>query len=240
MDYNIHLENFDGPLDLLLHFVRQTKLDIYEINMSEIIENYLNYIHTLQFLNIDIGSEFLLMATSLVHLKSKMLIGKTEEVDETEEEFNITSEEDLKNKIIEYEKYKSITKDFQDLESKRSQIFTKIPENIKNYMEEPELVNDGVTIEDLVKALMNIEERMHYKEPVETKITKKEISVKDRVIKIRDYLSIKKHCYFEELFDYPSKDYIIATFLAILEMSKASEIRLFQENNFHQIEVEAI
>lgn len=240
MEYNIHLENFDGPLDLLLHFVRQTKLDIYEINMSEIIENYLNYIHTLQFLNIDVGSEFLLMATSLVHLKSKMLIGKTEEVEETEEEFNIKSEEDLKNKIIEYEKYKSITKSFQDLESKRSQIFTKIPENIKSYMTEPELVNEGLTIEDLVKALMNIEDRMHYKEPVETKITKKEISIKDRVIKIRDYLSIKKRCYFEELFDNPSKDYIIATFLAILEMSKASEIRLFQENNFHQIEVEAI
>jgi len=240
MDYNIHLENFDGPMDLLLHLVKMTKLDIYEINMSTIIENYLTYIKTLQHLNIDVGSEFLLMASSLVHLKSKMLIGKTVEEENVEDEFSIESEEDLKNKLIEYEKYKEVTKELQKLALKRSEIYTKIPENIKDYMEEVELVNDGVSVEDLVNALKNIEERLHYKEPVETKITRKEISVADRVTRIRDYLQIKKHCFFEELFDVPSKDYVIATFLAILEMSKFREIRLFQKQNFESIEVEMI
>ena len=118
MDYKIHIENFDGPMDLLLHLVKETKLDIYEIQMSEIIESYLNYIQSLQSLNIDIGSEFLLMASSLIHLKSKMLIGKTNEEPDSEDEYNITSEEDLKQKIIEYEKYKNIIKDLQELEEK--------------------------------------------------------------------------------------------------------------------------
>ncbi len=240
MDYNIHLENFDGPLDLLLHFVRQTKLDIYEINMSEIIENYLSYIKTLQYLNIDIGGEFLLMASSLVHLKSKKLIGKTVEEETTEDEYNITSEEDLKNKIIEYEKYKTLSQELQTLEEKRNQIYTKLPENLKNYQRQAELINDGLTIDDLVQALLNIEARIHYKEPVETKITRKEISVGDRVNRIRDYLKIKRRCHFEELFEIPKRDYIIATFLAILEMSKAMELRIFQEENFNQIEVEAL
>ena len=99
MNYEIHLENFDGPMDLLLHFVKETKLDIYEIQMSSIIENYLDYINSLKHLNIDIGSDFLLMASSLLHLKSKMLIGKTQVEEESEDEFNITSEEDLKRKI---------------------------------------------------------------------------------------------------------------------------------------------
>ena len=153
MDYKIHIENFDGPMDLLLHLVKETKLDIYEIQMSEIIESYLNYIQSLQSLNIDIGSEFLLMASSLIHLKSKMLIGKTNEEPESEDEYNITSEEDLKQKIIEYEKYKNIIKDLQELEEKRSEIYTKLPEHLENYVTTPELENTGLTAEDLLKAL---------------------------------------------------------------------------------------
>lgn len=238
MDYKIHIENFDGPMDLLLHLVKETKLDIYEIQMSEIIESYLNYIQSLQSLNIDIGSEFLLMASSLIHLKSKMLIGKTNEEPESEDEYNITSEEDLKQKIIEYEKYKNIIKDLQELEEKRSEIYTKLPEHLENYVTTPELENTGLTAEDLLKALQNVQIRLHYKEPLDTKITRKEISVKKQVLKIRSILQIRKSCLFEELFDVPSKDYIIATFLAILEMSKSKEIKLFQKENFESIEVE--
>ena len=123
MEYTIHLENFDGPMDLLLHLVHQTKLDVYELNMSEIIESYLTYIKTLQHLNIELGGEFLLMASSLVHLKSKKLIGHTTSEESNEDEFDISSEEDLKNKITEYEKYKKISKELRGLEEKRNQVF---------------------------------------------------------------------------------------------------------------------
>lgn len=240
MNLELHLENFDGPLDLLLHLVKETKVDIYEINMSEIIETYLNYIESLQELNIDVGSEFLVMAASLIHLKSKMLIGKTEEEQETDDEYNITSEEDLKNRIIEYEKYKNITKELQELEARRKEIFTKIPENLKEYKEKKELINDGLTIDDLLKALLKIEERLRYKEPLETRITKKEISVKEQILSIRSILKERKKCCFEDLFSKATKDYIIATFLAILEMTKQKEIILEQKSSFEPIMVEMI
>lgn len=240
MNYEIHLENFEGPMDLLLHLVKETKLDIYEIQMSQIIESYLSYIKSLQELNIDIGSEFLVMASSLLHLKSKKLLGKeTEEVAE-DDEYNITSEEDLKNKILEYEKYKNITKELQELEMKRKEVFTKIPENLKNYQEKQELINDGLTVDDLLKALLKVEERLRYKEPLETKITKKEISVKDRIASIREILIKKTKCHFEDLFEAANKEYIIATFLAILEMSKQKEILLKQDGLFESILVERI
>ena len=240
MNLELHLENFDGPLDLLLHLVKETKVDIYEINMSEIIETYLNYIESLQELNIDVGSEFLVMAASLIHLKSKMLIGKTEEEQETDDEYNITSEEDLKNRIIEYEKYKNITKELQELEARRKEIFTKIPENLKEYKEKKELINDGLTIDDLLKALLKIEERLRYKEPLETRITKKEISVKEQILSIRNILKERKKCSFEDLFSKATKDYIIATFLAILEMTKQKESILEQKSSFESIMVEMI
>ena len=240
MNIELHLENFDGPLDLLLHLVKETKVDIYEINMSEIIETYLNYIESLQELNIDVGSEFLVMAASLIHLKSKMIIGKTEEEQETDDEYNITSEEDLKNRIIEYEKYKNITKELQELEARRKEIFTKIPENLTEFQDRKELINEGLTVDDLLKALLKIEERLRYKEPLETKITKREISVKDQIVSIRNILSQKRKCLFEELFFQATKEYIIATFLAVLEMTKQKEIMLKQKSNFDSIMVEMI
>lgn len=239
MNYSIHLENFDGPLDLLLHLVKETKMDIYEINMAQIIENYLAYINSLQELNIDINSEFLVMAATLIHLKSKKLIGKQDE-ENSEDEYAIASEEELKMRIIEYEKYKNITKDLQELELKRKEIFTKLPENLGDYKRKPELINEGITVDDLLKAWLKIEERLQYKEPIETRITKKEISVQDRMIWIRDVLKEKKRCPFEDLFDIVSRESCIATFLAILEMCKQKEIGLEQQETFGAIWVERI
>ena len=239
MNMEFHLENFDGPLDLLLHLVKETKLDIYEIQMSEIIESYLNYIHSLQKLNIDVGSEFLVMAANLLHLKSKKLLGKDEE-EEEESEYSVTSEEDLKRKIIEYEKYKNITKDLQTLEAKRKEIFTKFPENLKEFQDKEILLNDGLSVDDLIKALNDVLTRVRYKEPLETKITHKELSVKTQVEYIKNYLKERKKCFFADLFQEASPDYIITTFLAILEMCKQKEIHLEQKNLFEPIVVEAI
>ena len=239
MNLELHLENFDGPLDLLLHLVKETKMDIYEINMAQIIENYLAYINSLQELNIDINSEFLVMAATLIHLKSKKLIGKQDE-ENSEDEYAIASEEELKMRIIEYEKYKNITRDLQELELKRKEIFTKLPENLGDYKREPELINEGITVDDLLKAWLKIEERLQYKEPIETRITKKEISVQDRMIWIRDVLKEKKRCPFEDLFDIVSRESCIATFLAILEMCKQKEIGLEQQDRFGAIWVERI
>ncbi len=239
MDYLIDINNFHGPLDLLLHLVKSPEMDIYEINTSVIIEEYLNYINKMQDLNIDIASEFLVMASSLVHLKSKMLIGQTDEKKEEENEFEIASEEDLKNKIIEYEKYKTITETFKELEEKRSEFYTKAPSSLKEYQEN-DFSNDGsITLDDLVKAFLDYKERINLKKPIRTKITKKELSVEERIVTIKEKLVQEKRVDFFDLFEEQTKEYLIVTFLAILEMNKNDEVLLIQERNFEHIFVES-
>lgn len=239
MDYLIDINNFHGPLDLLLHLVRSTEMDIYEIDTSVIIEEYLNYIEKMQDLNIDVASEFLVMAATLVHLKSKMLIGSTEENESEETEFEINSEDELKTRILEYEKYKNMTEVFKELEEKRNDFFTKEPVSLKEYSDMG-LKNDGsVTIEDLVQALLTYQDRLNEQKPIHTKITKKELSVEDRIVSIKDKLKINKKIDFLDLFEEVTREYLIVTFLAILQMNKNDEINIYQEQNFGNIIVES-
>ena len=124
MTYNFCVSDFEGPLDLLLHMIKESKMDIYEINISDIINQYLDFIHSLEEKNIDIASEYLVMASELIHLKSKLLVNRKDEEQETEDEFSFSSEEDLRNKLLEYEKYKLLTQSFQELEEKRGEVYT--------------------------------------------------------------------------------------------------------------------
>ncbi len=237
MDYKITINDFEGPLDLLLHLVKETKMDIYQIDTSIIIEEYLKYIENMQDLNIDIASEFLVMAAELIHLKSKMLLNIKEETEETDE-YSIVSEEDLKNRIIEYEKFKNMSEIFKSLEETRSEVYTKIPENLSK-ITDTTIANDGsVTLQDLLDAFASFQNRLKYSKPLNTRITKKELSVAKRRESIRNLLDKKSKLEFTELFEQFDKEYIVVTFLAILDMSKNDEILLTQENNFDKIMIE--
>lgn len=239
MDYLVDIKNFHGPLDLLLHLVRSKEQDIYEINTSEIIEEYLHYINKMQDLNIDIASEFLVMAASLIHLKSRMLLGATEEPTEEENEFQIQSEEDLKEKILEYEKYKNMTSLFKELEEKRSDFYTKTPSSLKEFTDQ-KVTNDGsVTLEDLIQAFLDYQKRINYQKPVQTKITRKELHVEDQIISIKNKLKDCGKMNFIDLFEETTREYFIVTFLAILEMSKNDDIQIYQEHNFENIVIES-
>lgn len=238
MDYLIDINDFHGPLDLLLHLVKSKEQDIYEISTSVIIEEYLDYINKMQDLNIDVASEFLVMAATLIHLKSKMLLGITEETPEEENEFNINNEEDLKSRIIEYEKYKNMTNVFKELEEKRNEFYTKSPVSLKEFTDQ-KISNDGsVTIDDLISAFLAYKERINYQKPINTKITRKELSVEDQMKSIKNKLNIRGKMDFIDLFEEVNREYLIVTFLAILQMSKNDEIFIYQENNFDNIVVE--
>ena len=240
MDYTVNINDFHGPMDLLLHLVKTAKMDIYEINTSIIIEGYLNFIKKMQDLNIDIASEFLVMAATLVHLKSKLLIGIKDELDNNEElEYDINTEDDLKKRIIEYDKYKNMSEIFKKLEDKRSDFYTKSPESLAEYANTTCVSNGNVTIDDLVDAFLAYQERINMQKPLQTKITKKEISIEERISHIKKILSFQKKVNFIELFTTVSKDFVVATFLAILQMAKNQEIKLIQEDNFQNIVVES-
>ena len=238
---NLHLEDFEGPFDLLLHLVRVSKVDIYEVNIKEVIDQYLNFISSIPDDDLDSSSEYLVMASELVHLKSKMLVKKNEEVEEEESEFNITSEEDLRDKLISYEKYKNMSDTFRVLEENRMDYYTKVPENLKEYMDEEEnVVNSEVSINDLLNAFLEMQKRVNYEKPITTKVMKKEYSVKQRIKEIRSLLKIKKRVEFTELFEEVTKENVVVTFLSLLDMSKNKEITLKQDKIFSTILIESV
>lgn len=233
------IDDFNGPLDLLLHLVKESKMDIYEVPIEHITSEYLNFIDEMEEMNIDIASEYLVLASELIHLKSKMLLNIKDSEDDSEQlEFKIGTEEELRNRLIEYKRYKELCEDFKLLESKRGEVLTKLPESLSEYKTEVPL-NTDTTIDDLVKAMNVFLERQKFTKPLSTKITRKELSVEKRTREIRDILGKHKRVDFFELFEEPTRDYIVVTFLSILEMTKNKEIDIKQEQNFSNILIEA-
>lgn len=230
--------DFEGPLDLLLHLIKKSKMEIFDIEISDITNKYLNYIKEMSDMNLDIASEYLVMAAELIEMKSKKLLPIQKEEDEEVEEVN--PEEELKRRLVEYKKYKESTEIFKTLEEKRSNYYTKAPELLQKYSNE-KLENDGsVGITDLLDAFKKLLERQEYNKPINTRITRREFSVKERTEKIREILKVKKRLNFVELFDDFSKSYVVVTFLSVLEMVKNREINIKQDNNFSDIYLERV
>ena len=231
--------DFEGPLDLLLHLIKKSKMEIFDVEISEITKEYLNFINEMNEMNLDIASEYLVMAAELIEIKSRKLLPNSDEDEDSENEEE-NPEEELKRRLMEYKKYKESTQVFRDLEKNRASYYTKAPEIFKNYSNET-LVNDGsIGVLDLLEAFKKLLEREEYNKPVNTKIARKELSVKERVAKIRDILKEKKKVNFVELFDDFSKPYVVVTFLSVLEMAKNREITLKQDNNFSDIYLERV
>ena len=230
--------DFEGPLDLLLHLIKKSKMEIFDIEISEITNQYLNYIKSMTDMNLDIASEYLVMASELIEMKSKKLLPKNEEKEEDEEVED--PEVVLKRRLVEYQKYKESTNVFRDLEKNSSSYYTKAPESLKKYSLE-KLENDGsVDVYDLLDAFQKLLERQEFNKPKNTKIARKELSVKERIVKIRDILRVNKRVNFVELFDDFSKPYVVVTFLSVLEMVKSREINIKQDNNFSDIYIERV
>lgn len=241
MNYTFYINDFEGPLDVLLHLVKQAKMDIYEINLFTLIKEYLDFIKEMQDLNIYVASEYLSMASELVHLKSKMLVNKQDDSEEeTDDEFSIKSEEDLRKKLLEYENIKNITGTFKNLESKRSEIYTRFPESLKEYYEPSEVPKGLYDANTLYKAFLEVEKKLKLLKPLDTTITKKEISVEQRTQEIKNILKVRGKVDFYSLFTINTKEYIVITFLTILTMSKNKELKISQEDNFSPIIVEGL
>ena len=155
--------DFEGPLDLLLHLIKKSKMEIFDIEISEITNQYLNYIKSMTDMNLDIASEYLVMASELIEMKSKKLLPKSEEKEEDEEVED--PEVVLKRRLVEYQKYKESTNVFRDLEKNRSSYYTKAPESLKKYSLE-KLENDGsVDVYDLLDAFQKLLERQEFNKP---------------------------------------------------------------------------
>ncbi|MRX71057.1 segregation/condensation protein A [Bacillus lacus] len=239
MKYEVKLDAFEGPLDLLLHLINRLEIDIYDIPVSEITDQYMSYIHTMQVLQLDVASEYLVMAATLLSIKSGMLLPKQEE--ELLEDFEYAEEEDpreeLMRKLIEYRKYKDAAKDLLALEEESSLSYTRPPLDSSKFAEIPAAEQPlNVTLYDMLGAFQKVLRRKKLQKPLQTRITRQEIPIEKRMEEIiRDLQTLKGRCQFSDLFPQDNKEYLVVSFLAILELMKNNTIKIEQEDNFSDI-----
>jgi segregation and condensation protein A len=233
MDYKITIDNFDGPLDLLLHLIKQSNIDIFDISIEQITKQYLEYIKSMERLNLNVASEYLTMAAELIEMKSSILLPSDKNKDD--DEYEEDPREKLINRLLEYKRYKEVTSIFKNLEELRKNIYTKDPSSLSEYIDEETKIVSELTKDDLLEAFSKFLERKQLEKPLNTTITKKEYSVKDRSNEILKLIHTKKRVSFDELFEVMTKEYVVVTFLSILELAKKQLVIIDQENNFANI-----
>ena len=230
MNYEVNIDGFDGPLDLLLHLIKKSNIDIVDININDITKQYLDYINKMEELNLDVASEYLVMAAELLEIKSNSLLPKPEVEEEEEED----PRERLIRRLLEYEQYKKVTEEFKELELERQEVFTREPDRLEEYKSD-EKIDYGVNLDDLLEAFKNFIQEKENDKPLNTKITNKEYSITKRCYEIKNLLKKKKKVDFKELFEEYNKEYIVITFLSILSMARNGELVIEQESNFNNI-----
>ena len=234
MEMEFKINDFEGPLDLLLHLIKESKMDIMNIEIELITKQYMDFLDSQEKMNLEVSSEYLVLASELLEIKSRLLLPNNK-VDENGEEVVEDPREELVNRLLEYQTYKNITSLLQEKELLRKDIYTKSPENIKNYVDERTEIHADVTLDDLLAAFQRYYQRKIDNKPLNTKVTVNEISVSSRRHDIKNILKTKRRVSFFELFPVVSKEYVVATFLAILEMCKNNEITIMQNDTFDDI-----
>lgn len=232
MEYIVTIDQFEGPFDLLLHLIKQSDLDIYEIKIEDIVGQYFNYIEQMEQLNLNIASEYLVMAAELMEMKSSMLLPRKNEV---EDEYEEDPREQLIQRLLDYQNYKNISEKLKELEQDRKTYFTKEPSDLREFTEEKQPLTDDLTLDNLLQAFSKFLERKETTRPLNTKIAVKEYSVHLRSEEIRTLLHQKKKVSFEDLFDIVTRDYVVVTFLSVLDLAKKQELEIVQEANFEKI-----
>ena len=232
--YQVKLPTFEGPLDLLLHLINELEIDIYDIPVSEITDQYMNYIHTMKVIELNIASEYLVMAATLLEIKSAMLLPKKEIL--YEDEYEEDPREQLIHRLIEYRKYKLAADHLKDKELEENQIYTRPPVQFNDYMTKQPVVQGDLTIFDMLHALQHVFKRKSWNAPLQTTVNKVTISIEQRAQEIMTILKqTKEHMLFHELFPYPTKSHIVTTFLAILQLLKYNQIECHQTGQFQPI-----
>ena len=244
MGIPVKLEVFEGPLDLLLHLIEKNKIDIYDIPIVEITDQYMEYIHAMEREDLGVMSEFMVMAATLLDIKCKMLLPK--EVNEEGEEEDPRAE--LVEKLLEYKMYKFMSYELKDKMDDAANVFFKeptLPDEVMQYKEpvDPKELLAGLTLEKLNAIYKSIIRRQEDKvDPIRSKfrtIEKEEVSLSDKMIEIKEFARTHRKFSFRNLLEsQSSKVQVIVTFLSILELMKMGHIHVEQDGLFDDISVE--
>lgn len=236
MEYQVTTEEFNGPLDLLLHLIKEHDMDLMDLDVASICDQYLAYIETMDPTLLETVSEYLVMAAWLVEMKSKLLLPKAvldDEEDDYEEERRKMIE-----RLIEKNKINEILDEFESAFENRQLMHSKIPSSMESYISELETsIPDDLEVYDLLKAMQKVMQRQALLHPLETKVARVEITIEERTSQIQEYFSRHKgeKVEFEELFDGKDRYFAIVTFLSILVLAKDKKLEIFQDKNFDKI-----
>ena len=228
-DYKIKLEVFEGPMALLMHLLEKNQLDIYDIPIALVTEQYLAYLQALEEFNIDIASEFLLMAATLLQIKSRMLLPKVPKIlEQVEDEFDPRQE--LVDRLLEYRKFKEMSTIMEDMMQERERFFTRLPQDFG--LEFP--LPMGLKIDDLLSAFAAVWESSIDEYEV---VAREEFSVHDKIADILYLLYKNKGTleFSQAVIRTGTRSEIIATFLAMLELIKVQRVTISQQRSFGPI-----
>jgi segregation and condensation protein A len=234
--YKVKLDAFEGPLDLLLYLIRKNEVHIYDIPIAAITEQYLAYVDVMQELNLDVAGEFLVMAATLIHIKSKMLLPRPETAQDSflEEE---DPRDELVRRLLEHQKFKAAADALHDRETTRSAQYTRPDSRVADAVNdqfEPELEVDLFSLLAAFKGVLTRASRRP-----RMVLPPEQISIEDRIEQLLGRLSETEACGFEDLFEDGdgSRGFMIVTFLSLLEMIRLKLIRVFQSGSFGAIRV---
>ncbi|MCD8364234.1 MAG: segregation/condensation protein A [Clostridiales bacterium] len=243
MDLSVKLEVFEGPLDLLLHLLDKNKVSIYDIPIVEITDQYLEYIREMQRQDLNIMSEFMVMAATLLDIKARWLLPKEESEEEEEED----PRAELVEQLLQYKMCKYMSMELKDrqLDAGR-QIYRvqNLPPQVREYEEPVDLdkLTEGLDLQALHKIFRSVISRQAEKvDPIRSKfgkIEKEQVSVEDKLLCLEKYLNTHQACSFRELLEHQhSRVEVVVTFLAVLELMKMGQILAQQEETFGEIRI---
>ena len=227
---DIKLKDFEGPLDLLLHLVSKYQMDIYDVPITEVIEQYLAYISTLQAMRLEVAGEYMVMASQLMLIKSRKLLPKVAEVSDLEDDL----EQDLLSQIEEYRKFKLLGEQLEVKHQERAQYYSKAPTEL--IYEDAELVHDKTTIDLFLAFSTLLTKKKEEFSKSHTTILRDEYKIEDMMVIVREALVESEQLCLQDLFK-ETKDLqeVITLFLATLELIKTQEILLIQKESFGDI-----
>ncbi|SFS91930.1 segregation and condensation protein A [Marininema halotolerans] len=244
MDVKIKLDMFEGPLDLLLHLIDKAEVDVTEIPIARITDQYMKILSATQELQLDVASEFLVMAATLLAIKSRMLLPKAEPVELADmfmdDEDGIDPREELVQRLLEYKRYKRLSDNLREREEARSQVYTRERMDLSPYAP-TENPLQGVTPEDLLQYFVDALTNQVETESDFTEMSREEISVSDRMEEIAlRVLEMGGKLRFSQLFTWKklTKERVVTTFLALLELMKTHRVRIQQHHLFDDMEIE--
>ncbi|WP_029905408.1 segregation/condensation protein A [Mycoplasmopsis opalescens] len=227
--YNIQLENYEGPLDLLLALVKEKNVDLMEVDLAELASEYIKIISTLQEHEIDIAGDYLVIAATLLALKSKMLLHTPEEKPEIEED-----KRELLRRLYEYQQFKEISKTLREQEALRQDIFIKKPSDIDEFIldDDPAALDGSSTPLKLITVLRKMFERSYAIQLKKTKLDNFRLTPKDQIPFILNIFDSVDTVSFEMIFNQPSMNHFVITFLAVLDLVRRQIITMHQNEQF--------